>query len=88
MIRPESGCAQGNFAQLAKNEVLHLGEKPNQPNRSVTSIKEHAGTRHYRDVIVHLNHLSFEINKKTVNSTTSIQVRFSENSKSEFGQGR
>ncbi len=68
MIQPDSGCAQVNFAQLAKNKVFHHGEKHNQPNISVTSIKERAGTGHYRDVVVHLNQLSFEINKKTANS--------------------
>ncbi len=68
MIRPEGGCAQGNFAHPAKNKVFHLGEKANQPNISVTSIKEHTGTFNYCDVIAHLYQLSFEINKKTVNS--------------------
>ncbi len=36
--------------------------------RAFRTWHERAGTRHYRDVIVHLNQLSFEMNKKTANS--------------------
>ncbi len=52
MIRPDSGCTQVHFA--------HHGEKPNQPNTSVTSIVEHAGTFQYYEAVDHLNQLSFE----------------------------
>ncbi len=67
MIRPDSGCALVNFAQLSKNKVFHRGEKRNQSNISVSSIKEHAGTMHYYEAIDHLTRLSFEINKKITN---------------------
>ncbi len=62
MIRPDSGCAQVNFAQLVKNKVAHHGEKPHKLN------KEHAGILNNCDVIAHLYQLSFEINKKTADS--------------------